>query len=62
MYGMTNYGKLFDDELTNGIIDESGFNQSKEKLLYITSMKHMATSYLCYVMLMTVYIGIHMRN
>ena len=24
---MTNYGKLFSDELTNFLIDESGFNQ-----------------------------------
>ena len=29
MYGMTNYGKLFADELTNWLIDEAGFNQSK---------------------------------
>ena len=25
---MTNYGKLFSDELTNWLIDEAGFNQS----------------------------------
>ena len=29
MYGMTNYGKLFSDELTSLLIDKSGFNQSK---------------------------------
>ena len=29
MYGMTNSRNLFDDELTNCLIDESGFNQSK---------------------------------
>ena len=29
MYEMTNSGKLFDDELTNWLIYESGFNQSK---------------------------------
>ena len=29
MYGMTNYGKLFANELTNWLIDEAGFKQSK---------------------------------
>ena len=29
MYGITNSGKLFSDELTNWLIDEAGFNQSK---------------------------------
>ena len=29
MYGMTNNGKLFDDELTNCLIDEADFNQYK---------------------------------
>ena len=29
MYGMTNSGKFFSDELTNWLIDESGFNQYK---------------------------------
>ena len=29
MYGINNYGKLFVDELTNWMIDESGFKQSK---------------------------------
>ena len=28
MYGMTSYGKLFADELTNCLIDEAGLNQS----------------------------------
>ena len=27
MYGMTNDGKIFADELTNWLIDEAGFNQ-----------------------------------
>ena len=29
MYGITNYGKVFADELTNWLIDDAGFNQSK---------------------------------
>ena len=29
MYRVTNSGKLFSDELTNWLIDEAGFNQSK---------------------------------
>ena len=29
MYGMTNSGKLFSEELTNWLIYESGFNHSK---------------------------------
>ena len=28
MYGITHYGKLFSDELTNWIIHEAGFNHS----------------------------------
>ena len=32
MYGMTNSGKLFADELTNCLIDEAGFNQPKCKI------------------------------
>ena len=29
MYGMTSSGKLFSDELTNWLMDDAGFNQSK---------------------------------
>ena len=29
MYEMANSGKLFADEITNCVIDESGFNQSR---------------------------------
>ena len=29
IYLMTNYGNLFSDELTNWLMDKSGFNQSK---------------------------------
>ena len=32
MYGMTNPVKLFADELTNWLINESGFNQSKYQI------------------------------
>ena len=32
MYGMHNYGKLFADELTNFLIDESGFNHPKRQM------------------------------
>ena len=29
MYGITNYGNIFADELTNQMIDEKGFKQSQ---------------------------------
>ena len=29
MYGINNYGKIFADELTNWLIDMSGFKQSQ---------------------------------
>ena len=29
MHGINNYGKFFDDELNNRMIDEEGFSQSK---------------------------------
>ena len=29
---MTNYGKIFSDELTNYLVDKSGFDQSKCKI------------------------------
>ena len=32
MYGMTNSGKVFSDELTNSLIYEAGFNQYKYKI------------------------------
>ena len=32
MYGMTNSGNLFSDELTNWLIDIAGFNQSKYQI------------------------------
>ena len=32
MYGMTNSGKLFADEINNWMIDEAGFNQSKYQI------------------------------
>ena len=32
MYGMTNDGKLFSDELTNRLIDEAGFKNSQCKM------------------------------
>ena len=32
MYGITNSGRLFAYELTNCLIDEAGFNQSKFQL------------------------------
>ena len=62
MYGMTNSVKLFSNELTIWLIDESGFNIRSVKYPYITSMHQMVTSYLCYLMLMTVYIGILLKN
>ena len=38
---MTNYGKLFSDELNNRLIDESGFKQS----CYQISIYHKYTPY-----------------
>ena len=32
MYGMNNYGYLFADELTNWLINETGFNHSKYQM------------------------------
>ena len=32
MYGMNNSGNIFDDELTNWLIDEAYFNQSKYQM------------------------------
>ena len=29
MYGMTDYGEIFVNELKNWLLDEAGFNQSK---------------------------------
>ena len=63
MFGMTSYGYLFADELTNYLIDETCFKNSHcNTYIYITSMYHMDPSYLCYPMLITVYIGMHPSN
>ena len=60
MYGMTNYGKLFADELTEWSLEE----------VFIQSQYHMSIYYkyapygyifLYYLMLMTVSIGIQMK-
>ena len=32
MYKITNYLKLFDDEITNWLVYEAGFNQSKRQM------------------------------
>ena len=61
MYGMTNSGKLFADELIDWFIDESGFKNSNTRCLYITSMHHMELKLLFYLMLMVVSIGINMK-
>ena len=55
MYGMNNSGKLFDDELTELLLD-SGF-----RCLYTISMHHMEQKLLLYLMLTTMSIGILLK-
>ena len=44
MYGMTNFGNLFSDELTNWLIDKAGFKIPNVKCLHFTSMNQMVPS------------------
>ena len=34
MYGMTNYGNLFSDEITNWLIDEAGLNKARSVKIF----------------------------
>ena len=49
-------------ELPIGLYMKNASTSPNVKCIYITSMQHMDPSKLCYLMLMTVYIGIAMRN
>ena len=60
MYGMTNYGKLFADELTEWLL-EAGFIQSQCQMSIYYKYAPDRTKKWSYIMLMTVYIGILMR-
>ena len=60
MYGMTNSGKLFADELTEWLLEAGLFNVNV-RCLSIISMHHMDQKLLSYLMLMTVSIGIQMN-
>ena len=59
MYGMSDYGKLFADELTECLL-EAGFNLNVN-CLYITIMNYMEQKMLLYIMLMNIYISIFMK-
>ena len=60
MYGMTNSGKLFADELIEWLLEAALFNINVRRLSII-SMHQMDQKLLCYLMLMTVSIGIQMK-
>ena len=60
MYGMTNSGKLFADELTEWLL-ESGFIQSQFQMSINYKYTPYGTIFLSYFMLMTVPIGIILK-
>ena len=60
MYGMTNYGKLFLVSQKNSYLKQLLSNMNV-RCLSIISMHQMDQKLLYYPMLMTVYIGIHLR-
>ena len=61
IYGITNYGKLFDDELTEWLL-KAGFIQSKCHMsIYYKYARYIDQKSLSYLMLMTVSIGILMK-
>ena len=60
MYGMTNSGKLFADDLTE-FLPEAGFIQYNVRCLYIISMHQMDQNLFSYLMLIIVSIGIQMK-
>ena len=41
MYGMTNNGKLFANDITNWLMDEAVFKNHNQKCPYTKSMQHM---------------------
>ena len=60
MYGITNSGKLFSDELTEWLL-EVGLLNLNISCLSIISMHQVEQKLLSYLMLMTVSIGILMK-
>ena len=60
MYGMTNSGKLFDDELTQWLL-EAGFSQSKCQMSIYYSYAPDGKKMLSYLMLMNVSIAILLK-
>ena len=60
MYGMTNSGKLFADELTEWLLEAGFIPYINVICLSIISM-HQMDNFLSYLMLMTVSIGILLR-
>ena len=60
MYGMTNSGKLFADELTEWLIKE-GLCSHNVRFQYTLSIHLMDPRLLLYLILMTVYTGIEMN-
>ena len=60
MYGMTNSGNLFDDELTEWLL-EAGFIQSQCQTSIYYKYAPDGSIFLSYLMLMTMSIGIQMK-
>ena len=60
MYGMTNYGKLFADELTECLIEE-GFIQSQCQMSIYYKYAPYGTKIVFNPMLMIVFIGILLK-
>ena len=60
MYGMTNSGKLFSGELTEWLF-EAGFIKSQCQMSIYYKYAPDGNKIVVYLILMTVYIGIHMK-
>ena len=60
MYGMTNSGKLFADELTEWLL-EAGFIQSQCQMSIYYKYAPDGSNFFVYIMLITVSIGIQMK-
>ena len=55
MFGITNSGKLFSDELTNWLIYVAGLKNQNVKISNTTSIHQMDPIWLYYLVFMTVY-------
>ena len=60
MYGMTNYGKLFADDLTDQWIEAGLIQYQLQRSIYYKYVPD-GKNWLCYIMLMTLSIGIHIK-